>query len=162
MRNVTPPRRMQGAALVVAMIMLLLIAIIGFGAMQTTTMEEKMSGNLRDDNLAFQAAEAGLRDREEWLRTRVTPPAPNGNWLFDDNYDWNAPLAYGTDSGNVLTGVNAQPELVVQEFEFVPDELVVGFEVRKGRDLYLVLSRGTGQTPNARTTLESTAAKRFN
>jgi len=162
MRNVTPLHRMQGATLIVALIMLLLIAIIGFGAMQTTTMEEKMSGNLRDSNLAFQAAEAGLRDREEWLNALVTPPAPNNTWLFDDSYNWNAPLSYGADSGNVLTDVSAQPELVVQEFEFIPDELVVGFEVRKGRDLYLIGSRGTGQSPNARTTLESTAAKRFN
>ena len=162
MRNIKPLRDMQGATLVVALIMLLLIAIIGFGAMQTTTMEERMSGNQRDSNLAFQAAEAGLRDREEWLRTLVTPPAPNNTWLFDSDYNWNAPLTYGADSGRTLSDVSAQPELVVQEFEFVPDELVVGFDVRKGRDMYLVLSRGTGQSSNAQTTLESTVAKRFN
>jgi type IV pilus assembly protein PilX len=63
MREIRPIQKMRGATLVVALIMLVLIAIIGFGAMQTTTMEEKMSGNLRDKNISFQAAEAGLRER---------------------------------------------------------------------------------------------------
>lgn len=153
---------MKGATLIVALIMLLLIAIIGFGAMQTTTMEEKMSGNLRDKNISFQAAEAGLRDREEWLRSLTSKPTPNNNWLFSDNFNWNNPLAYGSDSGETISGVDQQPEMVVQEFEFIPDDLVVGFKASTGRELYLIMSKGTGQSPNSSTTLESTSAKRFN
>ena len=153
---------MKGATLIVAMIMLLLIAIIGFGAMQTTTMEEKMAGNLRDKNISFQAAEAGLRDREEWLSNLTEKPTPNNNWLFSGDFDWSAPLAYGADSARVIDGVQQQPEMVVQEFEFIPDDLVIGFKASKGRELYLIMSRGTGQSPNSSTTLESTSAKRFN
>ncbi len=54
----------SGAELIVALIMLLLITIVGVSAMQTTTMEEKMAGNLRDRHIAFQAAEAALRQGE--------------------------------------------------------------------------------------------------
>ena len=36
----------------------------GITAMQVTRMEERMAGNSRDVNLAFQGAEAGLRDSE--------------------------------------------------------------------------------------------------
>ncbi|SEG76871.1 pilus assembly PilX family protein [Marinobacterium lutimaris] len=57
-------RNESGAALIVALIMLLLITIVGVSAMQTTTMEEKMAGNLRDRHVAFQAAEAALRQGE--------------------------------------------------------------------------------------------------
>ncbi|SEA51602.1 pilus assembly PilX family protein [Marinobacterium iners] len=161
MREIKPTQRMRGATLVVAMIMLILIAIIGFGAMQTTTMEEKMSGNLRDKNMAFQAAEAGLREREDWLRGLTSPPSPNGQWLFDDEISWNAPLEYGSAGVIDIAGVSADPMMAVEEMEFLPDELVVGFERRKGRDIYRIMARGTGQSPNAITVLESTSAKRF-
>lgn len=56
----------RGAALLVALIMLLLITILGVSAMQTTTLEEKMAGNLRDRHVAFQAAEAALRAGEQY------------------------------------------------------------------------------------------------
>ncbi|SIQ38978.1 pilus assembly PilX family protein [Marinobacterium stanieri] len=153
----------QGSALVVAMIMLVLIGIIGVGSMQTTTMEEKMSGNTRDKNISFQAAEAGLRNREAWLQAQLSPPAPNDDWIFDDDIDWDAPFIYGTDNDtDDLTNVNAQPQMVIEEMEFIPDDLVTGYDIRKGRDIYRVMSQGTGQSPNSITTLESTFAKRFN
>lgn len=38
--------------------------------MQATTLEEKMAGNSRDRNLAFQAAETALRDAEKYLSIR--------------------------------------------------------------------------------------------
>ena len=40
--------------------------------MQNTALEEKMAGNMRDKNLAFQAAESALKDAEASL---ATPPA---------------------------------------------------------------------------------------
>ena len=161
MNRIAHPRKMKGATLIVALIMLVLIAIIGFGAMQTTTMEEKMSGNLRDKNMSLQAAEAGLRDREAWLRGLTSAPSPNGQWLFDDEISWNAPLEYGSAGVIDIAGVSADPVMAVEEMEFLPDELVVGFERRKGRDIYRIMARGTGQSPNAITVLESTSAKRF-
>jgi type IV pilus assembly protein PilX len=54
----------SGVVLVVSLIMLMLITLIGVSAMQNTGLEEKMAGNLRDRNMAFQAAEAALRDAE--------------------------------------------------------------------------------------------------
>lgn len=162
MKCVTHPHKMQGATLIVALIMLVLIAIIGFGAMQTTTMEEKMSGNLRDKNMSLQAAEAGLRDREAWLRGLSSAPSPNGQWLFDDDINWSAPLEYGEAGVIDISGVSADPVMAVEEMEFLPDDLITGFEPSKGRDIYRIMSRGTGQSPNANTTLESTSAKRFN
>jgi len=53
-----------GVVLVVSLIILLLLTIIGLSAMQTTALEEKMAGNLRDKDLAFQAAESALRVAE--------------------------------------------------------------------------------------------------
>ncbi len=59
----------QGAVLIIALIFLLVLSFIGVSSMQGTTMQEKMSGNLRDRNTAFNAAEAGLREGETQART---------------------------------------------------------------------------------------------
>ncbi|MBK7541912.1 MAG: hypothetical protein IPN66_02220 [Candidatus Competibacteraceae bacterium] len=61
------PVRQKGAALVVGLILLVVITLIGVSAMQSTTLQEKMAGNLRDSNLSFQAAEVGLRFCENIL-----------------------------------------------------------------------------------------------
>ena len=57
-------KRQQGAVLVVSLIMLLIMTLIGLSSMRTTILEEKMAGNYRDRNIAFQAAEAALLDAE--------------------------------------------------------------------------------------------------
>jgi type IV pilus assembly protein PilX len=57
-------RKQSGAVLIVSLIMLLLLTIIGMASMGGTLLEERMSGNLRDQNLALQAAEAALREGE--------------------------------------------------------------------------------------------------
>lgn len=55
-------RRQSGAVLVVALLFLLIITMLGVTSMQSTTAEERMSGNARDQNNSLQAAEAALRD----------------------------------------------------------------------------------------------------
>ncbi len=57
-------RHESGVALLVALVFLLMLSLIGVSAMQGTTMQEKMSGNLRDQHSAFNAAEAALREGE--------------------------------------------------------------------------------------------------
>jgi len=56
--------RERGASLVVALIFLIILTMLGLTTMRVATMEERMSGNSRDRSLAFQAAEAALRDAE--------------------------------------------------------------------------------------------------
>lgn len=57
--------RQKGAALIIGLVMMLLLTVLGLSAMQGTAMQEKMSGNMRDANLALQAGEAGMRYLEE-------------------------------------------------------------------------------------------------
>ncbi|MBT8092482.1 MAG: pilus assembly protein PilX, partial [Gammaproteobacteria bacterium] len=56
------PQREQGAVLIVSLVMLLIVTLIAVSSMQGTIMEEKMAGNSRDRNLAFQTAESSLRE----------------------------------------------------------------------------------------------------
>ena len=62
------PARQQGAALVVGLVLLVVITLVGVTAMRSTTLQEKMAGNLRDSNLSFQAAEAALRACETLMQ----------------------------------------------------------------------------------------------
>ncbi|MBD9367541.1 pilus assembly protein [Xanthomonas sp. XNM01] len=57
-------RRQRGAALYVALIMIVLLALIGIVGMQVAGLQERMAANYRNTNLAFQAAEADVRGRE--------------------------------------------------------------------------------------------------
>ena len=67
-----PQRRQQsGAVLYVALIMLVLLALIGIVAMQVASLQERMSSNYQSTNMAFQNAEAGVRERELLLDTQL-------------------------------------------------------------------------------------------
>ncbi|MFM8330226.1 MAG: PilX N-terminal domain-containing pilus assembly protein [Candidatus Methylumidiphilus sp.] len=55
----------KGVALIVSLLILLVLTLTGITAMLVSSLEERMSGNLRDRNLAFQAAESALRAGED-------------------------------------------------------------------------------------------------
>lgn len=63
-KSFTSFQHQSGVVLIVSLVMLLLLTIIGITGMQVSGLEEKMAGNSKEKNLAFQAAEAGLRDAE--------------------------------------------------------------------------------------------------
>ncbi len=54
--------KQAGAALIVSLIFIVVLTMLGVIAMQSSTMSERMAGNARDRNLAFQAAESALTD----------------------------------------------------------------------------------------------------
>lgn len=64
---ITKPQRQTGAVLIISLIMLLAITLIGVTSSNVTSLQEKMAANSKDVNLAFQAAEAALRDVEAEL-----------------------------------------------------------------------------------------------
>jgi len=67
-------RRQQGASLLIVLLMLVVVMLFGVSAAQLTLMNEKSSRNDRDRHIAFQAAEAGLRDAERDIAGgRITP-----------------------------------------------------------------------------------------
>jgi len=70
--------RERGAVLVIGLIMLLLLTIIGLAAIRGTDLQERMAGNLRDKNIAFQAAEAALRVGEDKLDATTLPSFVGG------------------------------------------------------------------------------------
>lgn len=74
--------RQRGAALIVGLIMLLLLTLIGVAGMRDTLLQEKMAGNMRDREIALQAAEAALRAGELELQG-LNPSFPNNSGRYD-------------------------------------------------------------------------------
>ncbi len=171
----------RGQVLVISLIVLLLLTIIGVTAMRTTTLQERMAGNLRDQTLAFQAAESGLRDAEQWLDDQVTepvpvsPPCPSGqtchvyeadsltDLLSRDPAWWEANgIEYGTEGSTDIAGVAADPRYVTESEAFIRDSLRIGHEVATGRNVYRSTARATGGSANAVRTVQGTYVRRFN
>ena len=72
------PQRQTGVALITGLIFLVMLTLIALAAMQSTTLEERMAGNARSRDMAFQGGEAAVRAAEVIL-SGVTLPAFNGS-----------------------------------------------------------------------------------
>jgi type IV pilus assembly protein PilX len=68
------PREVQGTALIISMLLLVGIAVLGFAAMNSSTLQERIAGNERDRTTAFNAAESALRNAEDYLRKVAVLP----------------------------------------------------------------------------------------
>lgn len=175
-----PKRRQRGLVLITSLLFLLMLTIIGITALSTTTLEEKMAGNTRDLNIAFQAAEAALRDAENWLAqqsseptavsTCASPPCdvwqsnvlPDLSTQTDSWWQANA-REYRTSGTREITEAGADPRHVIEFLKTVSDTLRRGHEYapEPGNSYYRVTARGTGGTSTAQAVVQSTFVKRY-
>jgi Tfp pilus assembly protein PilX len=58
----SPRENQRGAALVMALAVLVLLTILGISAMKSSTLEYRMATSIQDKSTAFQAAESGLSE----------------------------------------------------------------------------------------------------
>lgn len=72
------PRQQRGVALVVGLIFLLVITTLTLASSRSTLLQERMVGNVRESNLAFQAAEGVLREVEGLLRVAAETATTQG------------------------------------------------------------------------------------
>lgn len=176
----TPGQR--GAALIMAMVFLLLLTILGVTAMSTTSLEEKMAGNVRDKDVAFQAAEAALITGENWILDQLKEPEPNnsiGLYEFDstssqsvwDTVDWDGtsdlvvfPDTPTQTGSSGLTDVKTQPKYIIEVLAHVPEEggsLRLGAYASSFTTVMRITARGTGGTDSAVAMVQSIFQKAF-
>jgi type IV pilus assembly protein PilX len=163
----------EGAVLITSLILLLLLTLLGVASMQTTTLEEKMAGNLEQKALAFQAAEAGLRDAESWLNNTVILPDFDGtkglyqpadvdetpNWKA---VDWTSDTAVRTYQSADL-GVTPPYPLPRYIIEFM-NEMAVDYsdseklmpEPEDKQGVYRITSRGVSTNGRGEVILQTT------
>ena len=73
---VTFPRRQHGATLIVVLILLLIMTLLGLAVLRGTTLEERMTANMYDRSLGFQAAESALRQGEALAKATALGVTP--------------------------------------------------------------------------------------
>ena len=65
------PARQQGATLVIALLILVLIMMIGISAISTSNTQYKLAGNLQFEDVAMNNAETAVTTAENWLADRA-------------------------------------------------------------------------------------------
>jgi len=172
--------RQQGSTLIVALVFLLAMTLIGVTAMQGTSQQENMASNLRQRNLAFQAAETALRMGENVVQQAVLPafgtaadpglvmaltPTTDVGAYWLDTYCWEVRPGCAQANAAVYTGatiseVGQQPLYVVEQLPPVPARRTAGdsakFQSLPDEQYYRVTARGTGSTNDAVAILQST------
>lgn len=135
-----------GAVLVVGLIILLLLSLLGVQAMRSNVLQERMAGNMRERNVAFQAAEAALRLGEGSGPFGAPSPA-----LAGDLANWDGTGASG-DVPDFDAGVSAEPQFHVGP----PQAIRIGISLPpKFRYLYPTTARGVGAQPTSVVVVQS-------
>jgi len=164
--------KQQGMALIIALTFLLIMTLLGISGMQSSIMEERMAGNVHDHNMAFQAAESGLRDAESWLLSLTAYPAPNNtgsNGVYpkdaflvvspmDYTFDWSLGTDYGSNTSNPPSDFpdnSNVPKYVIEEISFESNLDPASAAKGLGIFYYQISAIGYGGTGNSESVIQS-------
>jgi len=130
-KHIHPGRaRERGAILFLALILLLVMTVLILASVRGTVLQERMAANLYDRSLAFQAAEAALREGERWVLENPPKPAAgscdsDGNCgrpdptkppVWEDEDNWSN--AHDVDDGHEhvidIGGLPVPPQFIVE------------------------------------------------
>ncbi len=113
----------NGAVLPITLILMVLMTVVGLSTMKTSVLSERMAGNFDSVNIAFQSAEAALRDAEQDLgcegcRDSDAAPIYAISGLTGFTSDCRAGLCYfGTTSKEVLEDVDDDGYALYDNFQ---------------------------------------------
>jgi type IV pilus assembly protein PilX len=71
-------KKQSGAVLVISLIILIMLTILVLAGTQSTVMQEKMTGAIRDAHISLEIAESGVRDAEKMIETLTGVAGFNG------------------------------------------------------------------------------------
>lgn len=162
-----------GSALVVGMIFLLVMTMLGVTAMQTTSLEERMAGNMRDRGISMQAAELALRAGDadaikapttgtglfDYLATPAPDEVTAANWIGDNVRPWNSGLkkvSTNTTANAPFPGVAADPQYWLEKRPNRTEGGSYEAGVAPVVEVYEITARSTGASGNAAVVLRST------
>lgn len=166
-------RAQRGAVLIVSLLILILLTLLGLTAIQASTVQERIVGNTRSLDLAFQAAEAALREGEDqldnpsvpltngsvagWYRWNNSPTPPT--WYGPGEWD-NAALSrivYTLDADDGWSVARA-PEFAIEELPPMPDlgGSLDGAAPLSEDTMFRVSARGFGGNANTFVILQTT------
>lgn len=175
--------RQRGAVLIFCLVFLAVLTTLGVTGMESTILEERMSGNMRDFSLAFQAAESALKNGEAWLEGQVNLPitSTDGSTIVwtEDSMDPNAAdgkywwdhaditPAWWTANAEVIAGVadvNAQPLYIIEEYHTADSGTSIGIgggETTVPRVFHRITASAVGVAATTQVKLQSTFVKPY-
>lgn len=178
-QHIPPPRRQRGITLIFALIFLILLTMLGGSVAMNNSLQERMAGNTRQRDLAFQATEHALKASDAALgnaasaervyidnviasdpaAATATKPAYlllNGEGHPNDADYWKNTFDWTTTTSTQVTGVPtslaaSNPRYVIEQMPKAscPDDAT------KTCFYYRVTSRGVGKDSNAIVILQS-------
>lgn len=174
------PRHQAGVALVISLVFLVLLTLLGLTAMGVSGLEERMSGNTRDRILAFNAAEASLRDCETILQGAALPPfsgvtgassvttAPSTPGLYQPASADNPPVwdivtwtsaSHVRVNAEIPQGASSAPRCIIEEMPPIPGS--GGGSLKAGLPLpdtgiFRITARGVGRNSSTVIMVQST------
>ena len=158
---------------------MLVLTILGVSGMKSAVLEEKMAGNVRDKQLAFQAAEATLREAEKYIDDNIVSltnfDTDGSDGLYDKSQqrlwttiDWDSSDSIEYTSFDTDYAVNAPPRFIVEHIATQQDNLDTlnldnyGQGTGAGRvEMFLITARATGSSGNNIALLQTTYGKRL-
>ncbi len=182
-QSCSAPKQQSGVALFMSLAMLLILTVLGLASVQTTTMQERMSRNSRDTNIAFLAAESAIEDAEALIETKNSlsdfnafDVNDNGLYLdaaYNEAHNWRQ-VNWEADGGKyitaatLITGVAAPPKYIIEHVKTIivdEDRLNldnIGQDIGTGKSqIFRVTVYGTGGSPDAHVMIQSTYGKRL-
>jgi type IV pilus assembly protein PilX len=155
--SITPFARQRGVTLIVSLIFLAILMLLGVTVAQTSSMQERMAGNTRDRDLAFQMAEAALNAADAAMQALPKDGSGNITTVFDGTttgyvtynpanasnatywnaYDWANASQSTAITLNAATHVTEQPRYVIEK---LPDAATT--------QRFRVTARGVGASAN--------------
>ena len=176
----------QGSVLLVSLVLLLVLTVAGMASIRITSLEEKMTGNYRNEQVAFHSAEVGVLEAESYVagtNFRLTDFSANcGSGLCFDGANHSDP---GTCSANpvspweeeslwsdvsryrstviALDGVSMQAKYIVEFRCYLPRESDGPLSDPKvysdWAEFYRITILATGGSNDARVMLQTTYKK---
>lgn len=166
--NAASRRHQAGISLIMGLLFLVLLSLLGLAGMSVAVQEERMASNAQDRILAFNAAEAGLRDCETVLQGASLPAFDGSNGMYQpaapgappvwERIDW---TAAGTARVHARTpaGAAEAPRCIIEELPPQPnlgdnDSLAAGKPLPDA-GMYRITARGVGAKPGTVVMLQS-------
>lgn len=147
-----------GVALLTGLIFMVVLTLLALAAMRTTILEERMSGNARDRDAAFQSAEAALRAGEQVLQGASLPTFATGTahtpriaaGTLSTYWQTTHPWATQSVAAWQPAGTSAAPRYVIEQIAITAGSGTGGLGIGAISDsgTYRVTARGIGRSAN--------------
>lgn len=176
----------KGSVLLVSLVLLLVMTVAGLTGVKMATLDEKVSGNYQDQQIAFYAAEAALKEAEQFIAnnqftlTSFTASCADGFCFSGTNSDdvgschpgtaqpwqtaalWSSGDQHRTTSVSI-SGTSAQAKYIIEFRCYIAKEpsgpLPDPANRRDWAEFFRITALASGGSGDARVMLQSSFAK---